>query len=219
MGQASAAQAALGPAGLSWGLTLRLGRSARRPVASATSALSDEALMARVQDGCEPSYDALVARHYAPVLNFAARMIGRPDLAADVAQQAFVAVYHQRSRYRRGASFRAWLYAIARRQCWRAVRSERRTAPPGVGANEMAQHADDPRLVAEQGETLAALRACLTSLPERERATVILFHYLQWPYDEIADALGCSPGAARTAACRGRARLRALMAAHQEDGR
>jgi RNA polymerase sigma-70 factor (ECF subfamily) len=219
MSQASAARAVLGPAGLSWSLTGGLGRSARHPAASATSALTDEALMARVQDGCEASYDALIARHYGPVLNFAARMTGRPDLAADVAQQAFVAVYLQRSRYRRGASVRAWLYAIVRRQCWRAVRSERRAALLGVNADAVAQDADDPGLAAEQGEVLAALRASLVSLPERERAAVILFHYLHWPYDEIAGALGCSPGAARTAACRGRARLRALMAAHQEDTR
>jgi len=175
--------------------------------------------MERVQAGCEASFDTLVSRHYAPVCGFASRMTGRPDLAPDIAQHAFAAVYRQRDSYRRGAPFRAWLYCIARRRCRQVVRQERRNQPVLLGAEFAAGPTADPHRAAERRELLQALGAALLRLPERERAAVVMFHQLQWSYQEIAEALGCSPGAARTAACRGRGRLRALMAEFEERDR
>ena len=175
---------------------------------------SDEALMARTQEGCDASFEALVHRHYARVANFASRLTGRPDLGPDVAQHAFVVVYGQRARFRTGRRFLPWLYTIVRRHCGKVVRRESRTlaedAPEG-------RTAPDPQAIAEGRELAAALRGALGQLPDRERAAVVMFHYMQWSYGEIAEALGCSPGAARTASCRGRRRLRALLADFGEE--
>jgi len=178
--------------------------------------LSDEALMARAQAGCDDAFDALIHRHYQPIANFAARMTGRPDLAPDVAQHVFAVIYQQRRRYRQSGAFRPWLYTIARRHCRDVVRRENRALPEDIGATVAADEQSDPPQAAEQRELLRALRTALPELPERERAAVVMFHYLQWSYKEIAAALGCSSGAARTAACRGRARLRRLLAAFEE---
>ncbi len=177
---------------------------------------TDEALMARAREGCEAAFDALIRRHYRQVANFAARMTGRPDLAPDVAQHVFALVYEKRSRYRPGRPFRPWLYTIARRRCGKVLRQENRTVPPGLVEARSEGERNDPGQAAERRELRRALRAALPQLPERERAAVVMFHYLQWPYNEIAAALGCSSGAARTAACRGRARLRRLLAAFEE---
>jgi RNA polymerase sigma-70 factor (ECF subfamily) len=144
-------------------------------------------------------------------------MTGRPDLALDIAQHVFAAIYEQRSRFRAGRPFQPWLYTIARRRCSKVLRQESRTVPcDPLGAHGEAER-DDPGQAAERREMLRALRAALLQLPERERAAVVMFHYLQWPYSEIAAALQCSSGAARTAACRGRARLRRLLAAFEEE--
>lgn len=175
--------------------------------------------MARAQEGCEAAFDALIRRHYQQVANFAARMTGRPDLALDIAQHVFALVYEKRTRYRSGRPFRPWLYTIARRHCSKVLRQEGRTVEFDVMAVLGEAERNDPERTAERREMLQALRAALTQLPERERAAVVMFHDLQWPYNEIAAALKCSSGAARTAACRGRARLRRLLAAFEEaDG-
>lgn len=177
---------------------------------------SDETLMARAQEGCEAAFDALIHRHYQQIANFAARMTGRPDLAPDIAQHVFAVIYQQRRRYRQSGAFRPWLYTIARRHCRNVVRRENRALSEDIGATVAADEESDPPHAAEQRELLRALRTALPELPERERAAVVMFHYLQWSYKEIAAALGCSSGAARTAACRGRARLRRLLAAFEE---
>jgi len=215
MGEASAAQAVI-PVLRAWNPARPSAPATWRTSAAAVSTLSDEALMARVQEGCETSFDALVTRHYHRVTNFAVRMVGRADLAADIAQHAFAAIHAQRSRYRRQASFRAWLYCIVRRECGRTLRRERRYVGSTVDGPPATSGGPDPHLAAERAESSARVRAALAGLPERERAAVTMFHYLGWPYDEIAQALGCSPGAARTAACRGRARLRRLLGQETE---
>ncbi len=177
---------------------------------------SDEALMARVRDGRVEAFDTLLERYYAQVVNFAHRFVGSEDLALDVAHCAFAAVYSQRSRFRESKSFKGWLYTIVRRQCAKLMRHRRRMAAPLTEDVPAPLH-DGPAERAERGALAQALRAALHRLPERERNAVVMFHYLQWSYDEISAALGCSPGAARTAASRGRARLRYLVQAFEED--
>ncbi len=175
---------------------------------------SDEHLMSQARQGSDAAFEVLVHRHYRKVANFAARMTSRPDLAGDIAQHAFVAIYDQRRRFRRGARFLPWLYTIVRRRCLKVMRTEARTISGQDG--EVADGAD-PREIVEEQELTDALRAALQHLPERERGAVVMFHYMQWSYDEIAAALGCKPGAARTAACRGRARLRTLLSDFEEE--
>lgn len=197
-------------------VALKRGKTDTVPTAQCASA-SDEHLMARVREGCEASFDALVRRHYGAVVNFATRMTGRPDLAPDVAQQVFAAIYAQRRRYRLGAPFRTWLYCIVRRECIRTRTREKREPLHTCDPSEQSRTHADPYDQAESKERLAAVARALLRLPERERAAVILFHCQQWSYAEIGAAIGCSAGAARTAACRGRARLRRLLAEYLED--
>ncbi|HJN19101.1 MAG TPA: sigma-70 family RNA polymerase sigma factor [Armatimonadota bacterium] len=187
------------------------GTSARR-----ATAVTDEHLMAEARGGCDAAFEALMHRHYRLVANFAARMTGRHDLAGDIAQHAFVTLYDQRRQYRRGARFLPWLYTIVRRRCARVMKIETRTVSESwdVPGDEAG-----PAEAAEDQELIGALRAALHRLPERERGAVIMFHYMQWSYDDIAETLGCKPGAARTAACRGRARLRELLVDFEEDSK
>jgi len=186
------------------------------PRASALRAsdVTDEHLMSEARGGCDAAFEALMHRHYRQVANFAARMTGRHDVAGDIAQHAFVALYDQRRQYRRGARLLPWLYTIVRRRCARVMRIEARTV---TGSRDAVVDEADPAETVEGQELVGALRVALHQLPERERGAVIMFHYMQWSYDDIAEALGCKPGAARTAACRGRARLRELLADFEED--
>lgn len=60
-------------------------------------------------------------------------------------------------------------------------------------------------------EQIAGLRQCLSLLGEDDRALLVLFHCENRPYQEIAELMGMTVGAARTATCRARVRLRDLM--------
>jgi len=176
----------------------------------------DEDLMRSMARGDLSAFDELLSRYHSAVVRYAARATLCDDTALDVAQEAFCEVFRQRKGFRRGAAFRPWFFTIVRRICARHVRTLRRadpTAPAALDAiagEAPGQRADD----AARGHIV---REAVLSLPERERSALVMFHTLGWSYGEIAEALGCSVGAARTAACRGRARLRKLLGA-EEDG-
>ena len=75
---------------------------------------SDEDLACRAQEGCAASFEQLLRRFQAPVLQFLRRR-GLGADAEDVTQETFLRVHEHLHRYSRRWAFSAWLFAIARR--------------------------------------------------------------------------------------------------------
>ncbi|MEU6375009.1 SigE family RNA polymerase sigma factor [Streptomyces sp. NPDC046909] len=92
----------------------------------------------------------------------------------------------------------------ARRRWWGEQPVERFPDPPEVGD---ATAAVDER---------TRLEAMLALLPARQRAAVVLRYYQDLPERDVAEALGCPVGTARSLTTRGVARLRQLLAAAVE---
>jgi RNA polymerase sigma-70 factor (sigma-E family) len=88
----------------------------------------------------------------------------------------------------------------ARRRWWGEHPVEQLPDPPEV--------ADATAAVDER----TRLEAMLASLPARQRAAVVLRYYQDLPEQDVAEALGCPVGTARSLTARGVARLRRLLA-------
>ncbi len=69
----------------------------------------EEELIARSQRGDVAAFNQLVLRYQQIVYSAVYRVVGDPDTAADVTQDAFLAAFRGIHSYRGGASFRAWL--------------------------------------------------------------------------------------------------------------
>src|SRR5215469_5759560 len=85
----------------------------------------DLALVTRTQRGDRQAFNTLVERHQSSAYSLAMRMVGDPDIAADVTQDAFFSAYRAISSFR-GSSFRAWLYRIVSNTCIDHFRTQRR---------------------------------------------------------------------------------------------
>ncbi len=148
--------------------------------------------------GAAPS-DAEEARHAADAL-FAAsqeriywlclRLMGRPELAAELAQEAMLVAYQRLPEFRGESSFHTWLHAIARNVCLRA--KERRQELTGL--DDLFERADPAR------DALANLRrherdslldeAGRAVLDVQEQEALIMRYQLGIGYDEIGALLG-----------------------------
>jgi len=94
----------------------------------------------------------------------------------------------------------------------RARRASELSVPERHGENG---HAPDPsELVDTQDELIAAL----ATLPERQRAVLVLRYFLDLPEAEVAAALQCSLGTVKSTASRGLARLQETLR-HANDPR
>ena len=185
----------------------------------AVVARSDAELMLRVKDGDEGSFADLLSKHRDPVINYLYRMVQNAAIAEELAQDVFLRVYRARNSYEPTAKFTTWLYRIATHVALNFLRDGRhaRNAAPLDGPDGEPIHElrnTDPsvedRLVA-QTRTLEIRRAILT-LPEKQRAAVILHKYHELDYREIAATLRCSESAVKSLLFRAYETLRGRLA-------
>lgn len=139
-------------------------------------------------------------------------LTGDLDSAGDLLQSAYAKALPRWDRISQMASPEAYLHRIMvnqRTSWWR--RSKNREYAVGE-IPERAWRSGTPietDVVVESQALLAALR----SLPEKQRATVVLRHYCDLSEAETAEAMNCSVGTVKSNASRGLAHLRAAMAA------
>ncbi len=184
--------------------------------AAADNDASDEALMTCLRDGDDNALAPLMARWEMPMKRYLARVVQNAHEAEELAQETFVKLYQSRVRFREGARFSPWLYAIAanlarnRLRWWRrrpAVSLEAWTEFGGETADESsAGRAASGAL--EQRERAEAVRAAVAALPVELREALVLCEYEGLAQAEAAAALGVTPKAVEMRLYRARAGLR-----------
>jgi RNA polymerase sigma-70 factor (ECF subfamily) len=155
-----------------------------------------------------------VRDEYAGVYRWLYRLTGRPDEAADLTQESFVAFWESLGRERPRVSPRTWLYAIARNQWRKHCRDRQPEQAEAVGEIEAAAPAG--WMPAEREEFTAAVTAALARLsPElREAFSLRLWH--EFDYGQIGAVLGISPSLARWRCYRARQLVRQRLGAWHE---
>jgi len=132
-------------------------------------------------------FGAFYERTYDTAYRTALGIIREPALAADVTQEAYVAAYRHRHRYRGDAPSTAWLHRIVVNQSLAALRRRRTIQPVHDISPWMAP---DPA-----GGSVArmVLIQALDVLPARQRAAVILRYYHDYDYATVARILNTTP--------------------------
>lgn len=174
-------------------------------------------LMLAAGEGDPSSFDQLVERNQALVVNIIYKFLGSRAEAEDLAQEVFLKVWSSRARYRPTARFTTWLYRITANLCinYRRERRRRRTLPLAPGGDEGASRHDveDDRIAPpdhalEEDEVVRAVLEGIGSLPENQRIALILSKYEELSYKDIAEALEVSEQAVKSLLHRARLNLK-----------
>ncbi len=186
----------------------------------ATTLERDAQLMLRVREGDETSFALLLERHRGPVVHFLYRMVGNQAVSEELAQEVFFRVYKSRSSYEPSAKFTTWLYRIATHLALNAIRDGKKEK----GQQSLDQELPDgrERQVADSThtveETMVArvrvqeIRAAIDTLPEKQRAAVLMHKYQGLGYAQISNALDCSESATKSLLFRAYETLRGRLA-------
>ena len=148
----------------------------------------DSALVRQCLAGDQAAFEPLVERYHRPLFNLAARLLGSRDEALDSTQNAFVKAYQNLASFDQGQRFFSWIYQILRNECLNVLRSRRPSAP--LTDNMVAQGSPADAFDEEQRRT--AVQAALMALPDEQREVVLLRHFTELSYDEIAASTGVS---------------------------
>ena len=167
----------------------------------------DGAWLRAWRDGDRAAGDALVRKHYVAVHRFFE--VKATAVADDLTQRTFLACVQAIDRLERAASFRAFLFGIARNQLLQHV-ERRKTADDSVDFEEVAGRSTRASmLVARKLEQQVVLRA-LAELPDELAHAIQLYYWEGLDMREIADATDSTPTAVSTRLHRARRRLREL---------
>lgn len=181
--------------------------SAELAVIAQSSALPDEAIVARVLGGDTPLFEVLMRRHNQRVFR-AARAILRDDREAeDVLQDAYVKAYAHLGQFDRRAQFSTWLTKIAVHEAIARVRRQRRYEPLDAVAMETRMPTTpppDPERQAFGRELGRLIESAVDTLGDGYREVFMLRQVEGLSTAETAEVLGVSEDVIKTRFSRAR---------------
>ena len=180
----------------------------------------DAELMLRVKDGDTASFATLLARHRQPVIRFLYRMVQNQGVAEELAQEVFLRVYKSRDHYEPTARFTTWLFRIATHLALNSLRDnkgQRMEEPLEDDSPEKpVRQVSDQRPTVEQSMVHQArmeeIRRAIATLPEKQRAAVLMHKYEEMDYSQISKVLDISESALKSLLFRAYETLRVRLA-------
>jgi RNA polymerase sigma-70 factor (ECF subfamily) len=196
-----------------------------------THADPDVRLMLRVRDDDAAAFEELMLRYQNRLVSLLSHLVGKRDMAEDLAQDVFLRVYRARKRYIPGSKFSTWLFTIANNIASNALRglSRRREVdlrPPApnesagnpLEAAAVAASALMPTRQLDKAELRKVVQLAVATLNERQRMAVLLAKFEQLSYAEIAEIMEMTPQAIKSLLSRARTKLREVIEPYLEQG-
>ncbi|MDY0748450.1 RNA polymerase sigma factor [Paucibacter sp. R3-3] len=182
---------------------------------SAAEARLDRTLVARaVADGDRGAFEQLLRRHQGMVRAQLRRLLqGNDALADDLAQETFLTAWRKLDQFRGDARFSTWLYRIAY-TCF--IDTVRRS--PALPCEPMEQDLERLPAPPQHVDLRLDVERAMRKLSDAEQAVLLHCVQLGLSHDEAAYVLAMPLGTVKTHALRGKAKLRAWLAAWNEAG-
>lgn len=179
----------------------------------------DVALMIRVREGDDEAFREIISRFHGRIHNFLKHMVGDEQTAEDLTQETFLRVHRARGRYRARCRLASWLFTIANNLALNRIRdnpSANHLPLPVTESGTLPMSHSTPRASVqepvgkgmERAEVVAAVRAALDSLNEKQRAAIVLSKFEEMSYEEIGKILDLGPQAVKSLVNRARVRLK-----------
>jgi RNA polymerase sigma-70 factor (ECF subfamily) len=169
---------------------------------------ADDELLRRSLDGDRTAFSGLVRRHQRSLYRYLLRMVGVPDEAMDLTQEAFVRAWQALPEWEPSARFRTWLFRIGSNAALDVLR-RRKTVEfvPLDDAFEPVHAGPGPERQAQATQEIRQLEAALARLTPDHRQILLLREIEDMSYDEIARVLGLSEGTVKSRLARARSAL------------
>lgn len=191
---------------------------------------ADAVLVLRCQEDDPSAFDEIVARHKDGIYNYIRRMIANREDVEDLTLEVFVRAFARIKTFRREANLRTWLFKIATNLCidryrrsgiekmFVSLESDQGDDDESWKPLELPDCTYDPQRVFERTDMQAEVHKALSGLPEKLRATIVLFDIEGMSYEEIAEALECPMGTVKSRLFNARMQLRTLLKPYVEAG-
>ena len=191
----------------------------------------DVRLMLQVRANNANAFEELVARYQQRLVSLMTHLVGKRDMAEDLAQDVFLRVYRARERYVPGSKFSTWIYKIAHNVAANALRGLSRRKEVNLVGQDTGEFSGNPMDVKalaasglmptrqlDRSELSEVVNIAVAGLNERQRMAVLLNKFEHLSYEEIAEVMNMTPAAIKSLLSRARANLRDVLTPYLQQG-
>ena len=179
--------------------------------------ISDEQAMWRVQMEDDPeAFAVLVKRWEGPIQNLCTRMLGDAHRGEDLAQEAFSKIFGRRKEYVAGGKFSTFLWRVALNLCYDKLRKRNRRRETSLenefeGEMDFATEDLAPDVSLTREENAIRVRDALMKISETYRSVLVLRHFEDLKFREIAEVLGIPEGTVKSRMAEGLTQLARIL--------
>jgi RNA polymerase sigma-70 factor (ECF subfamily) len=177
---------------------------------------SDKELVSCLVAGDRMAFDRLLERFERPVFNLAWRMLGNAAEAADATQNVFLKVFEHLGEYRPQYRLFSWIYRIAVNESSDRLQQRKRTCSweDEAGSGQVTGWESQPDALAGNDQLHDAVQASLMELKQEYRAVIVLRHFSECSYEQMAEILHIPEKTVKSRLYSARQSLREKLCAH-----
>ncbi len=195
-------------------------------MAPASEESTDEQLVAAALRGDRNAFAWLVGRYEGRLVNYLYRLVRNSEDAHDLAQEVFLKVYQALDRFDPQYRFSTWLFRVAQNAAIDQIRRQRlklvsmsRENPEGGEERDWDFPSADPTPYGDlrNRERGSAIQQAVDGLPWEYRELILLRHFGELSYEEIATMKKLPLGTVKNKLFRGRQMLKEKLAEFLTD--
>lgn len=172
---------------------------------------ADEVLVERYRNGDRDAYATLVIRYQRPVFNAAWWVVKDAADASDVAQNVFLKIAERIDDFDPQYRFFSWLYRITVNEALNTLRRRGREESLDDEVDVPGPDGDTPERKFEDARLAARLREAMARLSTNDRTVLVLRHFSELSYQEIAQVLELDEKTVKSRLHEARSRLRGML--------
>lgn len=174
----------------------------------------DKDLMKAIADGEERALRRLMEKHGGPLMRYAGHILNDFHRSEEAVQHVFTQVWLKADSWEPKAKVRTWMYTIAYRHCLNMIRGEKPVYDIQDYTIEDQSEGPDTKMQNEQNKQI--LDEAMNSLPERQKAALLLRFAEGFSQKEAAKILDVSEKAFESLMSRGKAELAKTLTPYKE---
>lgn len=168
----------------------------------------DSGLIAKFKEGSLEGFEMLVKKYHNRVINIANSFVGNASDAEDIAQEAFLKVYHNLDGFKAKAKFSSWLYRVTVNTAYDFLRGQKHkmVSLDDIGIADIGDKKEPADILTKE-----LIQEALSKIPFEFRSALILREIEGLSYEEISQALKIRLGTVESRIFRARKMLKGIL--------
>ena len=179
----------------------------------------EKELVAKVKSGDMNAFEKIIKLYEKKICSVIYYMVKDQNIVEDVAQEVFIKLYKNISKFNEQSSLYTWIYRITINACYDEIKRERKISyisnyketEDGEQEIEIEDEKQNVSEIIEKRIEKEMLIKAIKMLPDEQRALIVLRDIRGFTYWEIADMLKLKLGTVKSKISRARTQLKQLL--------